>query len=290
MIGLQILALGLGDPSRFLQRAIEPPAPEAIAAALGRLHDLGAVNERGELTVLGKRLAMLPVAPHVAKMVLMGAALNCLDSVLTVASTFDVDPFIAQREQRDLVRLNREDLSRGSQSDHVINLNAYNTWANARVVKTPQEVAALVNDSSFSQLAMLQISRYKHQYRDILLQSGFLQATPHSCMIGIDASEPGGEAPAAGAPSAVKFVSDLHPGDKVEVFADRSPASTNALDLGLVKSVVCSALFPNVSIFRDKKRFRNKLWKTTSTHSHHRLHQRSASTTSRIHSSFTKKC
>ncbi|RNC30432.1 putative RNA editing associated helicase 2, partial [Trypanosoma cruzi] len=108
---LQILALDLGEPANFLQQAIEPPSTEHIEAAMRRLEELGATTSTRQLTPLGLRLARLPVAPKVGKMVIMGAILRCLDTALTIAAVTDTDVFNSARDQREAVRLHKEDLS-----------------------------------------------------------------------------------------------------------------------------------------------------------------------------------
>ncbi|MEQ1565137.1 MAG: helicase-related protein, partial [Myxococcota bacterium] len=57
---LQLCAWG-ADPARF--RWLDPPPPEALAAALATLSDLGAVDGRS-ITPLGKTLAALPLHPR----------------------------------------------------------------------------------------------------------------------------------------------------------------------------------------------------------------------------------
>jgi len=53
----------LADPQAFLSEALDPPSPEAVDAALDRLTQLGALDDSGELTRLGSRLAELPMDP-----------------------------------------------------------------------------------------------------------------------------------------------------------------------------------------------------------------------------------
>lgn len=71
--------------SSFLARAIDPPAPIAVAAAVELLEDIGAFDEDERLTPLGRILAVLPLPPQLGNLLLYGALFGCLDAVLTVA-------------------------------------------------------------------------------------------------------------------------------------------------------------------------------------------------------------
>uniref|UniRef100_A0A7S1QZZ8 RNA helicase n=1 Tax=Neobodo designis TaxID=312471 RepID=A0A7S1QZZ8_NEODS len=253
---LQILSLNLGCPSQFLQRAIDPPTTESVSSAMRRLYELGAVDEQGEITLLGRRLSMLPVAPHVAKMVLLGTGLGCLDSVLTLASCFDTDPFSSNREIRDVVKLSREEISGGSQSDHITALNAYNTWANARMTKPPDEMDRWANDAALSVVGLQQISKYKMQYRDILSQLGFISRRDGDVLRAVASSD----MTARGQHASVVFSKSVATSKfPTELFFDTTEASRCSTDIGLVKAVLCAGFFPNVAIFRDRRRFRNKM-------------------------------
>ncbi|KAL7445620.1 hypothetical protein ACHAXM_009954 [Skeletonema potamos] len=73
----------------FLSRAMDPPSSGDVAHAMERLRKLGAVTSDGSneaLTPLGSCLARLPLDPAVAKMLIMGSVLQCLDPVLTAAA------------------------------------------------------------------------------------------------------------------------------------------------------------------------------------------------------------
>ncbi|KAK1735409.1 ATP-dependent RNA helicase [Skeletonema marinoi] len=73
----------------FLSCAMDPPSHSDVALAMERLRKLGAVTTGGSneaLTPLGKCLARLPLDPAMAKMLIMGTVLQCLDPVLTASA------------------------------------------------------------------------------------------------------------------------------------------------------------------------------------------------------------
>lgn len=72
--------------SEFLCRAIEPPSASSINNAIESLVALGALNEKEELTTMGKHLAQFSVEPNLGKMLLYGTVFKCLDPVLTIVA------------------------------------------------------------------------------------------------------------------------------------------------------------------------------------------------------------
>ncbi|KAH8613982.1 Double stranded RNA binding motifDEAD DEAH box helicase Helicase conserved C terminal domain [Trypanosoma vivax] len=230
---LQILALDLGDPADFLQQALEPPSSENIEAAMKRLNELGATTYTRQLTPLGLRLSRLPLAPKVGKMVIMGAILRCLDSALTIASVTDGDVFISAREHREAVRLHKEDLSHGTQSDVIASVNAFNFWVTAHYEKPPAEVVYDLQERLLSVPQLLTVSKYKRQFFDIIMNSGFISVPDDK--------------------------KKMHDRSRADIFVDKSDYSVDALNVGLVKCVVAAGMFPNVVMSRGRRLMRNKL-------------------------------
>ncbi|MGE5791528.1 MAG: ATP-dependent RNA helicase HrpA, partial [Bacteroidota bacterium] len=77
---LRMKSLGLAAVEEF--PFVDPPAPKAIADGYALLTELGAVDERHELTETGRRLARLPVDPRIGRMVLAAKEEGCLAEVL----------------------------------------------------------------------------------------------------------------------------------------------------------------------------------------------------------------
>src|SRR5690606_7665608 len=67
---LQMKALKLGRIEEF--PFIEPPDPKQIRDGYITLHEIGATDDRDELTPLGQTLARLPIDPRIARMVMAG--------------------------------------------------------------------------------------------------------------------------------------------------------------------------------------------------------------------------
>ncbi|MEM8679565.1 MAG: DUF3418 domain-containing protein, partial [Planctomycetota bacterium] len=88
---LQAKALRLGEVDHF--PFLDPPRPESVRDGYRTLFEIGAVDERQEITELGKRLSRLPVDPRIARIVMAGDQENCLAEILIIAAALEVqDP------------------------------------------------------------------------------------------------------------------------------------------------------------------------------------------------------
>lgn len=88
---LRMKSLGLGEVEDF--PFIDPPHSRSVSEGYRVLEELGALDERRELTELGHQLARFPVDPRIARMILAGAEHGCLPDVLVVAAALNIqDP------------------------------------------------------------------------------------------------------------------------------------------------------------------------------------------------------
>lgn len=97
---LQMKSLGLGEIDDF--PFVEPPRGTMIRDGYLTLHELGALDEWGKLTSLGRDLAKLPIDPRLGRMILQAYREGCLRDVLVIASALAIqDPRERPHEQRD---------------------------------------------------------------------------------------------------------------------------------------------------------------------------------------------
>ncbi len=98
---LRMKALRLGQVEDF--PFIEPPPRKAIADGYQLLNELGAVDERNELTPMGLELSKLPLDPRVGRMILEARKRDALSEVLIIASALsgqDVRDRPAEQQQQ----------------------------------------------------------------------------------------------------------------------------------------------------------------------------------------------
>lgn len=96
---LQLLALRLGPIDEF--PFIDPPSPELIRDGFKTLFEIGAIDERRQLTELGRRLSRLPVDPRMGRMLFAADELGCLNETLIIAAALELqDPRIRPAEKQ----------------------------------------------------------------------------------------------------------------------------------------------------------------------------------------------
>jgi len=72
----------------------EPPSAEQVVGAETLLRRLGAIDDAGEVTDIGRQMARLPVHPRLARLIIAGQQLGCPDrAALTAALISERDPF-----------------------------------------------------------------------------------------------------------------------------------------------------------------------------------------------------
>uniref|UniRef100_A0A7S0IGJ7 RNA helicase n=1 Tax=Micromonas pusilla TaxID=38833 RepID=A0A7S0IGJ7_MICPS len=162
-----------GGIAGFLGKALEPPEEDSIKSAIKTLRQIGALDEKENLTSLGQHLASLPVDVRVGKMLLYGAVLGCLGPVLTIAAVLGGrSPFVAPLDKRAdadaAKRMFAED-----QSDHLTNLNAFNAWLDARALGKGAETA-FTRDNFLSFRTLEGIADLRAQFAQLLHEAGFL--------------------------------------------------------------------------------------------------------------------
>ena len=69
---------------------IDPPPHEMIVKALGGLYALGALNDSGELTKLGRRMAEFPLEPQLSKILVCSEKYRCVDQAITICAMLSV--------------------------------------------------------------------------------------------------------------------------------------------------------------------------------------------------------
>ncbi|MGJ7459216.1 ATP-dependent RNA helicase HrpA [Halomonas sp. RA08-2] len=96
---LSMLSLRLGDIEAF--PFVDPPDSRFVTDGFRLLFELGAVDEQGGISPIGRKLARLPIDPRLARMVLAGAEQGGLREVLIVVAGLAVqDPRDRPAEKR----------------------------------------------------------------------------------------------------------------------------------------------------------------------------------------------
>ncbi|MCH82115.1 pre-mRNA-splicing factor ATP-dependent RNA helicase PRP16-like [Trifolium medium] len=107
---------------------MDPPPQDNILNSMYQLWVLGALNNVGGLTELGWKMVEFPLDPPLAKMLLMGEQLGCLEEVLTIVSMLSVPSVFFRPKDR----AEESDAARERffvpESDHLTLYNVYQQW------------------------------------------------------------------------------------------------------------------------------------------------------------------
>lgn len=128
MIVLLLKSLGINDLIGF--EFMDPPPGETLMRALELLYALGALNDRGELTKLGRRMAEFPVDPMLSKAIIASENYSCTDEVLTIISMLSESGSIFYRPKDKKLHADqaRQNFVRPG-GDHFTLLNVWEQWA-----------------------------------------------------------------------------------------------------------------------------------------------------------------
>jgi pre-mRNA-splicing factor ATP-dependent RNA helicase DHX15/PRP43 len=123
---LQLKKLGIDDLVHF--DFMDPPAPETLMRALELLNYLGALDDDGNLTQVGKVMSEFPLDPQLAKMVCVSPQFTCANEILTITAMLSVpNPFIRPRDQQKEADDAKAQFSH-VEGDHLTLLNAYHAF------------------------------------------------------------------------------------------------------------------------------------------------------------------
>ena len=123
---LLLKSLGVSNLLEF--DFMDPPPQENILNSLYQLWILGALDNKGDLTRMGRQMAEFPLDPALGKMLCSAERLGCTDEITTVVSMLSVP----QVFYRPPDRAEESDAAREKffvpESDHLTLLNVYRQW------------------------------------------------------------------------------------------------------------------------------------------------------------------
>ena len=96
---LYLKKLGIDDIVHF--DYMDPPAPETLMRALEQLNYLGALDDEGDLTEIGRKMSELPLDPVLARVVLAASVTyHCVNEALAIVALLNVpNVFVRPRNE-----------------------------------------------------------------------------------------------------------------------------------------------------------------------------------------------
>ncbi|KAL0271520.1 UNVERIFIED_CONTAM: hypothetical protein PYX00_008588 [Menopon gallinae] len=159
---LLLKSLGVQDLLQF--HFMDPPPQDNILNSLYQLWILGALDNTGTLTTLGRQMAEFPLDPPQCQMLIVADRMKCTADILIIVSMLSVPSIFyrpkGREDEADAVR----EKFQVPESDHLTYLNVYNQW------KQNKYSSNWCNEHFIHVKAMRKVREVRQQLKDILVQ------------------------------------------------------------------------------------------------------------------------
>ena len=128
---LLLKSLGINDLMEF--DFMDAPPAETLIRALENLYALGALNDKGALTKLGRQMAEFPTDPMLARTVLAADKHGCVEEVLSIIAMLgeSASLFYRPKDKKILADSARARFTVKEGGDHFSLLNIWNQWVDS---------------------------------------------------------------------------------------------------------------------------------------------------------------
>lgn len=123
---LLLKSLGVQDLLAF--HFMDPPPQDNILNSLYQLWILGALDNTGRLTGLGRQMAEFPLDPPQCQMLIIASKLGCTAEILIIVSMLSVPSIFYRPKGREEDSDSAREKFQVPESDHLTFLNVYNQW------------------------------------------------------------------------------------------------------------------------------------------------------------------
>ncbi|KAK3842037.1 MAG: P-loop containing nucleoside triphosphate hydrolase protein [Linnemannia gamsii] len=126
MTVLTLKGMGVNDLINF--DFMDPPPVQTLLTALEQLFALSALDSEGLLTRLGRKMAVFPMEPPLAKMLILSTDLNCSEEILTIVSMLSVQNVFHRPKEKQALADSKKAKFHQPEGDHLTLLTVYNAW------------------------------------------------------------------------------------------------------------------------------------------------------------------
>ena len=125
---LTLKALGINNLIEF--DFMDPPPVQTLIAAMQQLYNLGALDEEGLLTKLGRKMAEFPLEPQQSKMLIASVEMGCSDEILTIVAMLSVQNVFYRPKEKQAQADQKKAKFFQPEGDHLTLLAVYEAWKN----------------------------------------------------------------------------------------------------------------------------------------------------------------
>ncbi|KAJ3359259.1 DEAH-box ATP-dependent RNA helicase prp22, partial [Kappamyces sp. JEL0680] len=129
MIVLTLKAMGINDLLHF--EFMDPPPVNTMVTSLELLYQLGALDNEGLLTRMGRKMAEFPMAPELAKVLMFSVDLGCSEEILTIVAMLSAQNIFYRPKDKQAQADTKKSKFHQPEGDHLTLLTVYNSWKNS---------------------------------------------------------------------------------------------------------------------------------------------------------------
>lgn len=159
---LLLKSLGVQDLLQF--HFMDPPPQDNILNSMYQLWILGALDNVGSLTPLGRNMEEFPLDPALSKMLIVSCDMKCSAEILIVVSMLSVPAIFYHPKGREEDSDAAREKFQVPESDHLTYLNVYLQW------KTNNYSSIWCNEHFIHIKAMRKVREVRQQLKDIMDQ------------------------------------------------------------------------------------------------------------------------
>ncbi|CAJ0941256.1 unnamed protein product, partial [Mesorhabditis belari] len=157
---LLLKSLNVDDLLKF--HFMDAPPQDNMLNSMYQLWTLGALDNTGRLTDLGRKMVEFPLDPTLAKMVIMSEQMGCSDEVLTIVSMLSVPAIFFRPKGKEDEADAKKEKFQVPESDHLTFLNVYVQW------KLHKYSAKWCADNYVHAKAMKKVREVRAQLKEIM--------------------------------------------------------------------------------------------------------------------------
>ncbi|GFT90482.1 pre-mRNA-splicing factor ATP-dependent RNA helicase PRP16 [Nephila pilipes] len=159
-----LLLKSLGVQNLLQFHFMDPPPQDNMLNSMYQLWILGALDNIGNLTSLGRSMIEFPLDPPLSKMLIVSCDMQCSSEILIIVSMLSVPTIFyrpkGREEESDLVR----EKFQVPESDHLTFLNVYLQW------KQHNFSSSWCNEHFIHVKAMRKVREVRQQLKEIMVQ------------------------------------------------------------------------------------------------------------------------
>lgn len=127
---LLLKAMGINDMFHF--DFMDPPPVQTLINSLETLYELGALDDEGLLTRMGRKMAEFPMDPNLSKMLLASVDLRCSDEIISITSMMSVQNVFYRPRDKQALADQKKSKFHQPEGDLLTYLEVYKQWQRNR--------------------------------------------------------------------------------------------------------------------------------------------------------------